>query len=258
MMKRLLLLIYGFIASLVAFNGFAQETIRISTGEDPPYSSEKYPGYGQTLNIVTQAFAQMNIKVEYGFFPWGRSYALAKENNWDATCCWTVTHERSKYFDYTDAIRRTDIVFFHLKSYPFDWQSVNDLKDIAIGATVLFTYGEKFDADAKEGKLLVEYAPSYQINLTKLLRGRIQLFPMNRAMGLQQVADLFTTEQAKLFTYHPKPLTSFTVGLMVSKKHHKGQYFIEMFNKGLKRLKASGKYDLHIPEDFKNEYQVNE
>ncbi|WDE09720.1 hypothetical protein [Thalassomonas haliotis] len=41
------------LASIVTFTGFAQETMRISTGEALPDSLEKHQGDGQTLYIVT-------------------------------------------------------------------------------------------------------------------------------------------------------------------------------------------------------------
>ncbi|WDD96936.1 substrate-binding periplasmic protein [Thalassomonas actiniarum] len=226
-----------------AFNSLAQETIRITTGEYPPYYSQKLTNYGPIPDIVIQAFAHANIKVEFGFFPWSRSLELAKSNHWDASCCWFDTSQWYEYFNYSDVLVSRDKIFFHLKSYPFDWQSYEDLKGIKIGATARHAYGEKFAAANKTGKLLIEDAPTNAMNLKKLFAGRINIFPIERQVGYQLLADLFTPEETQLFTHHPKILFSGRVRLLISKKNPKSQYFMKKFNQGLKMLKESGEYE---------------
>ncbi|WP_281557160.1 ABC transporter substrate-binding protein [Thalassomonas sp. RHCl1] len=243
MMKKLLQSLCLFIAPIGSFSCLAQEVIRIATGEFPPYYSQRYENYGPTPAIVVQAFAHVNIKVEFGFFPWNRSLELAKNNIWDATCCWFETPGWETDFYYSDAVRSREKIFFHLKSYPFKWQSFDDLKGIRIGTTVKYSYGAAFDAANKAGKLLIEPAPTNEMNLKKLLVGRIDIFPIDRLMGYQLLADLFTPEKIQLITHHPKILFSDSVRLLVSKKNPKNQYFIDKFNLGLKRLKESADYE---------------
>ncbi len=231
------------LAISAAFNCLAQETIRITTGEYPPYYSQKFANYGPIPDIVSQAFAQVDIKVEFGFFPWSRSLELAKSNHWDASCCWFDRAEWHEYFNSSDVLTSRDKIFFHLKSYPFDWQSYEDLKGIKIGATARHGYGEKFAAANKAGKLLIEDAPTNAMNLKKLFVGRIKIFPIERLVGYQLLADLFTPEEIQLFTHHPKVLFSGRVKLLISKKNPKGQYLMKKFNQGLKILKESGEYE---------------
>ncbi len=58
---------------------FATDVIRITNGEWAPYLSNKLPNKGFASHIVREAFAAVEIEVKYGFFPWKRSYKLAKE-----------------------------------------------------------------------------------------------------------------------------------------------------------------------------------
>ncbi|WP_281557161.1 transporter substrate-binding domain-containing protein [Thalassomonas sp. RHCl1] len=248
----------GLFAAVGSFNSTAQETIRISTGEYPPVYSEKLPDNGKILHIVRQAFAQMDIKVEYGFFPWSRTLELAKNNAWDATCCWGLTPERSQYFNYTDEVTTREYVFYHLKSYPFDWHSVDDLTDIEIGITYNYSYGHELNSAVRAGKLLAEYASSDEINFRKLLGGRIKVFPIDRKLGYQLLSSLFKPAEVQLLTYHPKPIVLTIVGLMVSKTSKQVDYIIETFNEGLKRYKASGDYDRYIAELERSENQLNQ
>ena len=59
----------------------AEETIRITNGEWPPYMSKKLKHYGLASRITTEAFASQGVKVEYGFFPWARSKLLVEHRD---------------------------------------------------------------------------------------------------------------------------------------------------------------------------------
>ncbi|MEE9297196.1 MAG: amino acid ABC transporter substrate-binding protein, partial [Phycisphaerae bacterium] len=59
------------------------KTIRLTNGEWQPYLSKDSPHHGFASHIVTEAFALVGVEVEYGFFPWKRSFKLAKEGTWD-------------------------------------------------------------------------------------------------------------------------------------------------------------------------------
>lgn len=56
-----------------------KDTIRITNGEWPPYLSKKLPHYGFASHLITEAFATVNVEVEYGFFPWKRAFRNAQE-----------------------------------------------------------------------------------------------------------------------------------------------------------------------------------
>jgi len=242
MLKKLCLPCCLFMAVAGAFQSFAQETVRIATGEYPPYYSQKYQDFGPIPAIVTQAFAQMNIRVEFGFFPWSRSLELAKNNHWDGSCCWFETSQWQEAFYYSDVLISREKIFFHLKSYPFDWHSYEDLQGMAIGTTARHAYGEDFARASEKGLLAIEQVPSNEMNLKKLLAGRIDIFPIERSVGYQLLSELFPPEKAQLVTHHPKVLYSGSVRLLISKKNPKGRDIMEKFNLGLKKLKASGDY----------------
>ncbi|MCP4294729.1 MAG: hypothetical protein GY786_03900 [Proteobacteria bacterium] len=65
--------------------GYSEEIIRITNGEWPPSLSKDLKYYGVGSRTVAEAFALEGIKVEYGFFPWGRFYRYAKRGDWDGS-----------------------------------------------------------------------------------------------------------------------------------------------------------------------------
>ncbi len=226
----------------------AQEIIRLTNGEWPPYLSESLEHKGFASRIVTEAFAEVGIRVEYGFFIWQRTYNQAKAGRWDGSVGWARTPEREKDFYYSNPVVEDITNFFHLKTYPLDWESIEDLKGISIGATVAYHYGDAFEHAEKTGKIEVQRAAKDQLNLKKLLRGKIQIFPMNLEVGYYQLQRTFPPEKRQLFTHHPKPLYVKPLHVIFSKKIDKNKHRLALFNKGLKQLKDRGRIDQIMKE----------
>jgi polar amino acid transport system substrate-binding protein len=227
------------------------ETIRITNGEWEPFLSNYSYQYGLDSHIVTEAFKLEGIEVEWGFFPWKRANEYAKEaTDWDASCCWWPDDETKKAFLVSDAITETSFVFYHLKSYEFHWQSMQDLKGMKIGGTTTYDYGKAFmNAIAKE-HFTVDFTSKDEFNYKKLLAGRIQVFPNDPSVGDAQIRNYLSPDEANLLTYNPKEFGRSTLHLIMSKDHKRNQYFLDKFNSGLKKLKASGRFQQML-EDLK-------
>jgi polar amino acid transport system substrate-binding protein len=251
-MKKIILMILLFISTSASV--FAEETIRLTNGEWPPWLSKDLKHYGLASHIVTEAFALEGVKVEYGFFPWKRAYQIAERGEWDGTAIWSKAPEREERFYYSDPVLYGTLVFFHLKSYEFDWNTIEDLKGIKIGATLQYTYGKEFDNAAKAGVIKVDYMPTDEQNYNKLLLGRIDIFPMERDVGYNMLRKNLKPEQVKLFTHHPKPIRSTSFHLLLPKKLERSKRMLVLFNKGLKRLREMGKIDQFIASTIKGEY----
>lgn len=239
-MKVLLCTILGmifFTTQLVA------ETIRITSGEWEPFLSQHIYQYGLDSHIVTEAFKLEGIDVEWGFFPWQRSYENAKDSDeWDASCCWWPDNETKDVFLVSDTITETSFVFYHLKSYKFHWNSLQDLEGIKIGGTTKYHYGKEFMSAIQAETLTVEYTQKDEFNYRKLLAGRIEIFPNDPAVGNAQIRNSLSQEEINLITYSPKKFGESTLHLIVSKNKKRNKYFLDKFNSGLKKLKASGRY----------------
>lgn len=246
MAKTLLVLIFILLSHLPS--SFATETIRITTGEYPPYLSEKLKHNGVGLRIIREAFALEGVTVEYGFFPWKRSYKLAKDGEWDASATWGKNSDRDEFFYYSDPLYPAIAAFFHLKSYQFDWSTLDDLKGLSIGATETYAYTPEFLQAITEQNLKIELIHSDELNLKKLLKGRIKVFPLNIDVADALLSNKFTQQERDAITYHPLPLYNINAHLVFSKKIKKNPKMIELFNNGLKRLKESGKFDQYLAE----------
>lgn len=253
MIRILLLLIFLVIATT---NVKAEESIRIASGEWAPYQSESLKYKGFASRIVTEAFKLSGINVEYGYFPWKRSYILSQRGEWDGTFLWFDTPERRKHFYISDPVVDVLYVFFHLKSFQFDWNSIDDLEGIIIGSTIGYDYGEPFQKAEKLKKLRISRNLSDVKNFKLLLAGKIQIFPCELKSGYEAILKQFAPDKIKLITYHSIPLKSDPHHLLLSKKVKQNIKMIEIFNAGLKRLKNSGKVEQYISESREGKYKL--
>jgi len=219
------------------------ETIKITNGEWEPYLSEYSYEYGLASHIVTEAFAQEGISIKWGFFPWKRSFELAKKGTWDASAVWWPTEETKNDFLISVPVATTSFVFFHIKGRQFQWESFDDLKGLNIGYTGGYAYGKEFMDAVDKGTIKVDKISSDEKNFKKLLHGRLDIFPNDPIVGYAQIRNTFKPEEVERFTHHPKEFEKNTLNLIISKKCKKGSFYLEKFNSGMDKLKKSGKLD---------------
>jgi len=223
----------------------AEQVVRFTTGEWPPYLSKDAPQGGIATCIVTEAFTAAGMKTQYGWFPWKRAFKLAGREKWDGSVIWSHSPDREKDFLYSDPIVEISDVFFHLKSYAFDWSSWDDLKGIKIGATAGYYYGKAFKQAQEARQIKVFRVTTDLQNLKKLLKKRIDVFVVSQDVGFELLRKHFSIQQARLFTSHPKPVrpSMANLHLLLSKRKPDHKNLMAAFNKGLKEIKASGKFD---------------
>ncbi len=220
----------------------SNNTVRLTNGEWAPYTGENIPNQGVITDIVSKAFEAVGYKVKYEFFPWVRTMELAKKDpKWDGTFPWVRNPKREKIFFYSDPLIVIGEYFFYRSSDSFDWSEYNDLINYRIGMTRGYTYGPEFMKSVKELDLEVELASSDLININKLIRKRIDLFPGAKQVILNLLKGEF--HETKLpITYHPKPIHTEPYYLLISKKTKNGKGIVLSFNEGLKSIKKSGLY----------------
>lgn len=232
----------------------AKETIRLTTGEFPPFTSQNLKYNGVINRIVSAAFALEGITVEYGWYPWKRAYSQARDGNWNGSSYFKKTPEREKDFIFSDRLTSSYYVFFHKKEYDFNWSSLQDLNGIPVGGTLGYFYEEIFSPLEKSGELDVQWANNDEANLGKLLKGRIRVFPSNLDATYYLLNKKFQNSEAKEITFHPKSLSESDSYLILSKKMERNKHYMKLFNRGLKRLIDSGEYDQYFAESRRGEY----
>jgi len=224
---------------------FAKTTIKMAIGEWAPFTSEKNKDAKVLEKIVKEAFKLENIEVIYEYYPWQRSYQLTKIGKADGTFPWYKTKDKLKFFIYhKETLIELKEVFFHLKSFDFNWEKIEDLKKYKVGASLGYSHKELFE----NNNIKADVIPKAKLNFKKLLLKRIDVFPENCIVGYYRINNIFKVEEANLFTSHKKPLQSNHAYILFSKKTKNGQELADKFDSGLKKLKKSGRYKEIIME----------
>ena len=242
-MKQLTLLLL--IIAIFSSNVVANEPVKMAIGDWEPYTSATNENSKMLEKVVTEAFQLEGVEVQYDFFPWKRSYVIARDGQFDGTFPWAKTeaHENDFYLHKIPLII-DEGVYFHLKSTPFDWSTIEDLKKYTVGVTI----GFKEESLYKEKGIKAAAVPSEDLNFRKMLAGRIDVYQTSMIVGYTIINKLFPPEVAKQFTHHPKPAVENEFYILFSKQTPKGQALADKFDSGLKKLMESGGYGKIIAE----------
>lgn len=243
----------------------AKEVISITNGSWPPYLSNKLPHYGFASHVVSEAFALVGISVEYGFFPWKRSYAYAKAGEdvhgktWNGTVIWVYTEERAKDFLYSDPVIIDTEILFHLKSKPLDWKVVEDLQGKTIGGTLHTAY-PLFEEAEKRGILKISRGGNYNILFKKLYWRDVDAVPQVKHVGRYFLNTTLTEKERNQIAYSPTVVQERKYHLLLSKQIPENIRLLKLFNEGLQKLRTHGRYDaLHKElEQGKYDMQLSE
>ncbi|MBF0224935.1 MAG: transporter substrate-binding domain-containing protein [Desulfobacterales bacterium] len=242
-MKKLVF--FFLLATMIFSNAFANEVVKLAIGDWEPYTSQT-DAKGKLLEkVVTEAFKLEGIDAQYDYFPWKRSYQYAEEGKHDGTFPWNKTEERDKvFYIHKISLFKDEGVFFHLKSKQFDWNTLEDLKKYKVGVTI----GFKQEQIYKDNGITADAAPTEDLTFKKMLLGRIDIYQTSKVVGYVTINKIFSSEEAKLFTNHPKPVEVNEYYILFSRKTPNGQHFSEKLDSGLKKLKDSGAYDKILAE----------
>jgi polar amino acid transport system substrate-binding protein len=222
------------------------EDITLTNGEWLPYQSEHLPHYGVLSRIVSEAFALEGVTVHYVFRPWPRALAEAKAGTAQGSIVWSEGppgSTRHRDFHFSDLVFEGKSVFFHRKGMSFDWKTFDDLVRYRIGGVAGYEYlfqnipGIKLDRAATD-----------ELCMRKLMAGRFDLFPTSLDAGMYLLRTRFSASEAASLTVHKGAYNSTRYHLILPRALASSPRHLELFNKGLKKLKDSGRYAQYMDD----------
>ncbi|WP_163832112.1 substrate-binding periplasmic protein [Spartinivicinus ruber] len=251
--------IFTILILLVSFFSNAKEAeklLKITTGEYPPWSSVAFKHGGFVLHVITEAFRRNNYEVEFAYYPWARSYKEGAKGKFHATAFWFCVPKRQIDFYCSEPLFQEDFVFFHLKSTDFKkWTSLEDLEQYRIDATREYSYTPEFWEAKETGSLNIIVSNTDEINFNMLFKKRIDLFLMSTVAGYTLMNKKFSKSMSQMVTNHYFPLVSNTTHLLFPRNREDSFELINIFNKGIKSLKADGTYDKFYDALLRGDYE---
>ena len=257
-----LIVVSCFLAGLLVFSATATlasdpSRIRIATEEYPPYTSSGLRHFGIDAHIIQKAFELEGVEVVYEFMPGARAFQATLKGHFDATVPWAMREDRKQHFHFPDPlIAVDDEFFFHRKDLKFSWNARKPdyslLKGKNIAAINGYDYGPAFQTAEKDGVINVTRVRKLELGFKMLTAGRVDLVISKERVAMFELQKLHPNGSGKKFArtrerFSPK---SFDY-LIVSKKAPNAAFFVEAFNRGLAKLKASGRYERFL-QDFAN------
>nr|WP_319761111.1 transporter substrate-binding domain-containing protein [Maridesulfovibrio sp.] len=202
---------------------------------------------GFLVEMVEEAVRRSGYSADIYIVPWIRALALVRSGDADAIFHAYHTEERKKFLRYTDtsllqekvvAIRRKgDDVYFDL--------NFSGAEKYIAGVGRDYSYGEKVDQALKEKKFKrIEVASDFDLNVQKLLYGRIDFFfadyyPVLKILNdkhlLDEVEPVLSTETGLPLVY------SKSESYLAFSRKTKSEVFIKV-NSALKQMKVDGTF----------------
>lgn len=226
------------------------DKLTIITGDYSPAIDKTLPDKGYVARLVKDAFALAGVEVEFLFMPWARGLRTVRDGKEAVIMYYAKQPERLKYFLFSDPLFEEDWFFFHLKRTPLEWNKLEDLYPYRIGATLSYSYSQKFHDLADSQKLNVYWVARDEQNWQMLMAGRIDIFP-STIIGWHQLSKIYSKPAIELVTTHPTPFVSHKNYLLFSKDHEKSRYYLNKFNLGFSKLKQNKKLSDYIPDTNK-------
>jgi polar amino acid transport system substrate-binding protein len=140
------------------------------------------------------------------------------------------------------------VVFYHRKDMAFSWEKFEDIRGLRVGVMQGYSAADILERLNQEGMgLSLDYATTEESNFRKLLLGRIDLFPAADGVAEWILFTRFTPEERRLITSNPKPLhpdvRARTQYLIYPKNSARSEQLDAAFDRGMKKLRESGRYD---------------
>ncbi|MEO7108564.1 MAG: transporter substrate-binding domain-containing protein [Rhodoferax sp.] len=218
-------------------------TLRIATGELPPYMTAGRSDQGISLSVVRRAFELAGYRVDYTFLPWSRALAETRIGKWDATAAWGNNPERNPPYLVSDNVVTEKWVFVYRNAIKFSWATLADLKPYRLALIQDYTYTPEIWTMAKAGDFKSERLPNDIAAIKMLLLERSDVAPMERNVACDVLQKNFSDAEAAKLSVDPKQMTdSFTSHVLFPRSLAKSAVRMADFNAGLKKLRASPEY----------------
>jgi polar amino acid transport system substrate-binding protein len=249
MLKKIIVIYF------IALNTIFAEKILLTSGEWGPYMSNRLYHGGFVTDVIINAFKAVNVDVEIEYYPWGRSYAYAKEGevnkkNYNGTLVWIYTPERAEYFYYSDIVLSENVVLFYLKENDYEFEKIEDLKGLRIGGTLHTVYPVLEQAE-KEGIIKIIRDDYYENLFRKLLTKRVDAIPYLKNVGLFYIRNSLIENDRKKIIYSKNSISIKEYHLILNRKDSNNLKLIKKFNEELKIIKENGVYE-KLKKDFEN------
>lgn len=197
---------------------------------------EKQGGY--LVEITEEALKRVGYTANIQFFPWKRALRNGMDGEFDVLLGAYHTEERAQKMAYSEPIGKVDIGLFALKESTIRYTTLPDLTPYVIGYTRGAAVSNAFE---NATYLQKEAVANIELNIKKLLRGRVDLIVYKKQQLLPLIQTKYPESVDKVEFLDPPLRTSFFFNAF-PKTRPDALKHLEDFNRGLQAIKDDGTY----------------
>lgn len=188
-----------FILSGISARAGQAAPLILTTDDTPPLNfmnEQTHEVSGFVTDIIRKTMAKAGVDYKIELLPWTRAYKMALEES--GTCVYSTgqTDDRMPLFKWVAPLTTNSWVLFGAPNSTLSIKSLDDVKQLKVGgypggkATYLESHGVTVDA-----------APRDELNIAKLLAGRIDLWATSEASGAELTKRQGVDNLKKLFVF---------------------------------------------------------
>ncbi|AJQ92489.1 substrate-binding periplasmic protein [Gynuella sunshinyii] len=248
MRKSICTVSLSLILLLLSLSAWSSSTVTLGVGYWPPYSDAALPYHGLLPRIASEALEAAGQPAEFQFEDWDNILKLLNKGQLQGSIGWIKTQERNERYYYSQPVIQITIVFLHRADMNFSWDNFEDLEPWKIGIVDSYSYGESFDRAVKDFHLNTVSTHTNEDNIEKLIKGDIDLVPVDLNVGEYLLHHKFSKYRQQL-KFDEKNLTSETLYFITPKSMPSARQLTDTFNHGLSILRQTGQFQ-HIVENM--------
>lgn len=207
----------------------------------PKYYEEDGQAKGIVVEITRHCLDEMQLPYEIRLLPWMRAYTQA-ERGGGGVIGLSRSQEREALFDFSEPIFTEQIVLLVKQGREFPYQSIEDLRDRLVGASIGASYGTAFDQAVAGGSLTIVGFNDVRNGLAMLQREGIDAILLGSSVDVGKLAAASPNLQGALFSTLPVPFKTDSKYMGIAKSLKMG-WFLQRFNQCLAQGHASGLFE---------------
>ncbi len=229
--------IWVIIIFLFSFNIFAQNTVKLTTLEWPPYTSDSMTEQGLTTLIVKKAFEQMGYEFSTDFYPWNRAVHFAKTNSeYFGYFPEYYSQDLESDFYFSNPIGSGKLGFIERTDSPIQWNSINDLKQYRVGTVSGYVNEKRFDEMVSKNEIKADAANDDLTNIRKVLNKRIPIAVIDENVMNFLIMQDKQIKARKAELQFNKKILELKRFYVCFKKTEEGKKMREILNQGLEKI----------------------
>lgn len=179
-MKRLGVVVAVVCALLVATQAWAAALSVVTDENLPPYSFVRGGEVvGIDVDMLNEAARRLDVELHIRARPWNRALEECRTGEAQFAMPLFLTPQRAAFATFVAPVHYSTLGVFVAKGREFAFSGIADLAGKRIGVNRGFAISEEIDQTMRDGTIVVEEVASTDLNIQKLLLGRIDAFVAN-------------------------------------------------------------------------------